>query len=44
MDAALPRRHLINTTQARQEDKLSARIELERAKNANWSKIIKCIL
>jgi hypothetical protein len=44
MGAALPRSHLINTTQAGQEDKLSARIDLKRAKNANWSKIIKCIL
>ena len=33
MDAALPRSHLINTTQARQADKRSAQIDLEGAKN-----------
>ncbi len=44
MEAALPRRHPINTTQARQEDKRSPQIDLEGAKNANWSKIIQCIL
>jgi hypothetical protein len=32
MDTALPRSHLINTTQARQEDKRSAQIDLVRAK------------
>jgi hypothetical protein len=44
MDAALPGSHLINTTQARQEDKRSGQIDLEGSKNANWSKIIRCTL
>ena len=34
----------MNTTQGRQEDKRSGRVDLEGAKNANWSKIIRCIL
>ena len=44
MDAALPGSPLINTIQARQEDKRSGQIDLEGSKNATLIKIIRCTL